>query len=165
MLLACPQAAALAKPKVSASTRAELGRSRSGCRPCAPHGMLPGRTSTAVLPANALPTPARPARSRNGRPLDYRSRALRLSIPNAHARGATDIELHALRYYGCLVVDLYNKSRPHMALGPGVPDPPRKSAVLWPQQSRHRIGEGLVVLAKSVLGGLHHEYSLAPAVT
>jgi len=23
---------------------------------------------------------------------------------------------------------------------------------------------GLVVLAKSVLGGLHHEYSLAPAV-
>jgi transposase InsO family protein len=59
----------------------------------------------------------------------------------------------------------YNKSRPHMALGPGVPDPPRKSAVLWPQQSQHRIGEGLVVLAKSVLGGLHHEYSLAPVVT
>ena len=59
----------------------------------------------------------------------------------------------------------YNKSRPHMALGPGVPDPPRKSAVLWPQQSRHRIGEGLVVLARSVLGGLHHEYSLAPVVT
>ena len=31
-----------------------------------------------------------------------------------------------------------------------------------PQQSRHRIREGLVVLAKSVLGGLHHEYSLVP---
>ena len=59
----------------------------------------------------------------------------------------------------------YNKSRPHMALGPGVPDPPRRSAVLGSQQSRHRIGEGLVVLAKSVLGGLHHEYSLAPVVT
>jgi putative transposase len=58
----------------------------------------------------------------------------------------------------------YNKSRPHMALGPGVPDPPSKSAVLPTEQSRHRIAEGFVVLAKSVLGGLHHEYSLVPAV-
>jgi hypothetical protein len=33
-----------------------------------------------------------------------------------------------------------------------------------PQQSRHRLREGLVVLARSVLGGLRHEYSLAPAV-
>lgn len=59
----------------------------------------------------------------------------------------------------------YNNLRPHMALGLGVPDPPRRSAVLWPQQSRHRIGEGLVVFMRSVLGGLHHEYSLAPAAT
>ena len=56
------------------------------------------------------------------------------------------------------------ESRPHMSLGPGVPDPPSISAAFQTQQSRHRIGEGLVVLAKSVLGGLHHEYSLAPAV-
>jgi hypothetical protein len=58
----------------------------------------------------------------------------------------------------------YNRSRPHMSLGPRVPDPPSKPAALQSQQSRHRIREGLVVLAKSVLGGLHHEYSLAPAV-
>jgi transposase InsO family protein len=58
----------------------------------------------------------------------------------------------------------YNRARPHMALGAGAPDPPPKSAVLLTQQSRHRIAEGLAVLAKSVLGGLHHEYSLAPAV-
>jgi len=59
----------------------------------------------------------------------------------------------------------YNRSRPHMSLGPGVPDPPSKSASFQSQQPpRHRIREGLVVLAKSVLGGLHHEYSLAPAV-
>jgi len=58
----------------------------------------------------------------------------------------------------------YNEARPHMALGAGAPDPPPKSAVLLTQQSRHRIAEGLVVLAKSVLGGLHHEYSLAPAL-
>jgi hypothetical protein len=31
-------------------------------------------------------------------------------------------------------------------------------------KSRHRLGEGVVVLAKSVLGGLHHEYSMAPSV-
>jgi transposase InsO family protein len=58
----------------------------------------------------------------------------------------------------------YNSSRPHMALGPGVPDPPAKAGAFQTQQSRHRIGEGLVVLAKSVLGGLHHEYSLARAI-
>ena len=61
-------------------------------------------------------------------------------------------------------VSHYNSSRPHMALGPGVPDPPAKAGAFQTQQSRHRIGEGLVVLAKSVLGGLHHEYSLARAV-
>jgi putative transposase len=58
----------------------------------------------------------------------------------------------------------YNSSRPHMALGPGVPDPPAKAGAFQTQQSRHRIGEGLVVLAKSVLGGPHHEYSLARAI-
>ena len=58
----------------------------------------------------------------------------------------------------------YNEARPHMALGPGVPDPP--SAVRRPptQLSRHRIGRRLVLRVKSILGGLHHEYSLAPAL-
>ena len=59
----------------------------------------------------------------------------------------------------------YNGSRPHMALGPGVPDPPATKAATSPaQQSRHRIREGFVVLAKTVLAGLHHEYSAPPAV-
>jgi len=58
----------------------------------------------------------------------------------------------------------YNRSRPHMSLGPGVPDPPSRSGAFQSQQSRHRNREGLVVLAKSVLDGLHHEYSFAPAV-
>ena len=56
----------------------------------------------------------------------------------------------------------YNRTRPHMALGPGVPDPPRKTRVFQAQRSRHRMREGFVVLAKPVLGGLHHEYSLVP---
>jgi putative transposase len=59
-------------------------------------------------------------------------------------------------------VDHYNHGRPHMALGPGVPDPPSAVAQLATQLSRHRIGEHLVVHAQSVLGGLHHEYSLVP---
>jgi putative transposase len=57
----------------------------------------------------------------------------------------------------------YNGGRPHMALGPGVPDPPSTTKVLAETSSRHRRGESYGVRAASVLGGLHHEYSLAPA--
>jgi putative transposase len=55
----------------------------------------------------------------------------------------------------------YNRSRPHMALGPSFPDPPVPAPVSK-QNSRYRLGERLVVRAQSILGGLHHEYSLAP---
>src|SRR5437867_1570287 len=55
----------------------------------------------------------------------------------------------------------YNRGRPHSALGPGVPDPPQESAVVPKAESRHRLAAGALVLVKSVLGGLHHEYSLA----
>jgi transposase InsO family protein len=58
----------------------------------------------------------------------------------------------------------YNHGRPHMALGPGVPGPPSAVAQLATRLSRHRIGERLMVHVRSVLGGLHHEYSLAPAL-
>jgi len=42
-----------------------------------------------------------------------------------------------------------------------VPDPPRGSARIQSAESRHRLAAGALVLARSVLGGLHHEYSLA----
>jgi transposase InsO family protein len=58
----------------------------------------------------------------------------------------------------------YNHGRPHMALGPGVPDPPLEVASSAIPLTRHRIGERLRVRARSVLGGLHHEYSLVPAL-
>jgi len=58
-------------------------------------------------------------------------------------------------------VEHYNEARPHMALGPGVPDPPPAAVRPATQLSRHQIGEHLVVHVRSVLGGLHHEYSLA----
>jgi hypothetical protein len=57
----------------------------------------------------------------------------------------------------------YNQARPHRSLGPGVPDPPQGTPMLPKSKSRHRLAAGALVLAKSVLGGLHHEYSLAVA--
>jgi transposase InsO family protein len=61
-------------------------------------------------------------------------------------------------------VEHYNRGRPHSSLGPGVPDPPKLLVSVRSSQSRHRLGEGLAVRSKSVLGGLHHEYSLVLAV-
>jgi hypothetical protein len=52
---------------------------------------------------------------------------------------------------------------PHMALGPGVPDPPATMKAIPKTSSRHRRGKSYAVRAASVLGGLHHEYSLAAA--
>ena len=59
----------------------------------------------------------------------------------------------------------YNGGRPHMGLGPGVPDPPVSTLVLPVPNSRHRRGESYAVRTKPILGGLHHEYSLALACT
>ena len=56
----------------------------------------------------------------------------------------------------------YNRARPHMALGPGVPDPPLANLDLPHPNSRHRRGESYAVHANPILGGLHHEYVLAP---
>jgi len=52
--------------------------------------------------------------------------------------------------------------RPHMALGPGVPDPPLVVVRSSAQLARHQLGGRLVQRVKSILGGLHHEYSPAP---
>jgi transposase InsO family protein len=56
----------------------------------------------------------------------------------------------------------YNGGRPHMALGPGVPDLPVAPLPSLKLKSRHGLAEGLAIHSKPVLGGLHHEYSLAP---
>ena len=53
----------------------------------------------------------------------------------------------------------------HSSLGPNVPGPPNTVATsARPSNFRHRLGEGVAVRSKSVLGGLHHEYSLVPAI-
>jgi putative transposase len=56
----------------------------------------------------------------------------------------------------------YNRGRPHSALGTGVADPPANSSVTL-SPARHRLGDFRSVHAKAILGGLHHEYSLARA--
>jgi len=53
----------------------------------------------------------------------------------------------------------YNHGRPHMALGPGIPQP----LVALPaplQEQRHRLPAHGRVVARPILGGLHHEYWL-----
>ncbi len=53
----------------------------------------------------------------------------------------------------------YNHGRPHSSLGPGLPIPAPPLPVP-PQSSRHQLPQGWRIVAKSVLGGLHHEYRL-----
>jgi putative transposase len=60
-----------------------------------------------------------------------------------------------LRAWGCH----YNVGRPHMSLGPSIPQPP--SSLPVPRQThRYRLPKHLQVGARPVLGGLHHEYWL-----
>jgi putative transposase len=71
------------------------------------------------------------------------------------------IPLNATHLYGILKewVAHYNKGRPHMSLGPGIP----RSISLLPvpsQPHRHRMAPGQRVVARPVMGGLHHEYGL-----
>ena len=54
----------------------------------------------------------------------------------------------------------YNHGRPHMSLGPGIPQPP-PPLLMTLHAHRHRLPAHLRVVSRSVLGGLHHEYGLA----
>jgi putative transposase len=53
----------------------------------------------------------------------------------------------------------YNLGRPHVSLGPSIPDPPVDLPVT-PHKNRHHIPGHLKVLAHPILGGLHHKYCL-----
>lgn len=58
-------------------------------------------------------------------------------------------------------VSHYNNGRPHSSMGPGIPDPPSELPVAQ-QILRHHIPSHLKVVARPILGGLHHEYGLMP---
>jgi putative transposase len=56
----------------------------------------------------------------------------------------------------------YNQGQPHASLGPGIP----AARHVQPDPNvtqRHRLHAGCKVIARSVLGGLHHEYRLESA--
>jgi putative transposase len=53
----------------------------------------------------------------------------------------------------------YNAGRPHMSLGPGIPEPP-SSLPASRQEHRHRLAAHLCVVSEPLLGGLHHDYRL-----
>ena len=55
----------------------------------------------------------------------------------------------------------YNQTRPHMALGPGIPDRKSKLPTFF-NDERHRIRENVRVMANEILRGLHHDYELVP---
>ena len=57
----------------------------------------------------------------------------------------------------------YNAGRPHMSLGPGIPQPPPQLPVPL-QARRHHIPGHLRVGIRRILGGLHHEYRLEAKV-
>ena len=54
----------------------------------------------------------------------------------------------------------YNAGRPHMALGPGIPQPSSHLPVAL-HAHRHQLPDDLRVMTRRILGGLHHEYQLA----
>jgi putative transposase len=53
----------------------------------------------------------------------------------------------------------YNTGRPHMSLGPGIPQPPPPLPVPL-YVHRHQLPDDLRVVTRPILGGLHHEYRL-----
>jgi putative transposase len=58
----------------------------------------------------------------------------------------------------------YNQARPHMSLGPGIPEQPMEwTTSLSRTRSRHQLPERCEVRVKPILGGLHHEYRLEKA--
>jgi putative transposase len=52
----------------------------------------------------------------------------------------------------------YNFGRPHSSLGPGIPEHGR-GAVRLRQRKKFATATGIAVVARPVLGGLHHEYA------
>src|SRR5229473_7128810 len=56
----------------------------------------------------------------------------------------------------------YNHGRPHLSLGPGVPDPPSGLSLLR-SMDRHELPPGYRVRKKPILTGLHHKYRLEKA--
>jgi transposase InsO family protein len=69
---------------------------------------------------------------------------------------------HHLRVVLHQWVQYYNTGRPHMSLGPGIPQPPASLPATL-HRHRHRLPASLHVVVRPMLGGLHHAYELTAA--
>lgn len=69
------------------------------------------------------------------------------------------IPLNERHLYGILKewVTYYNEGRPHMSLGPGIPQPILALPVSL-QAQRHWLPSGQCVVSRPILNGLHHDY-------
>ena len=70
------------------------------------------------------------------------------------------LTVHHVQRLLAVWVPHYNHGRPHMALEPEIPQPPPPLPVTL-HAHWHRLSAHLCVVARSVVGGLHHEYGLA----
>ncbi|HEY5871280.1 MAG TPA: integrase core domain-containing protein [Candidatus Tectomicrobia bacterium] len=72
------------------------------------------------------------------------------------------IPLNERHLYGIVKewVTHYNAGRPHMSLGPGIPEPILALPVAL-QAQRHGLPSGQGVVSRPILNGLHHDYRLA----
>src|SRR3984893_19353354 len=97
------------------------GNRQQGSIPAEWYKQSSHQTSTVESPADSS-WDAVPVRSERWPP----HRACMTAIPKlaGHSTGAMDSAARGNRCYGYHVVELYNGGRAHMALGPGIPDPP-----------------------------------------
>jgi hypothetical protein len=86
-------------------------------------------------------------------------RILHINSDGASQRAMDRATAHHLQRLLHEWVCRYNEGRPHMALGPSIPQPPPHLPVP-PQVHRHRIPEHPCMVPCPVLGGLHHENRL-----
>jgi transposase InsO family protein len=72
------------------------------------------------------------------------------------------IPLNERHLYGLLKewVTHYNEGRPHMSLGPGIPQP-LLALPVGLQAQRHWLSRGQDVVSRPILNGLHHDYRFA----
>src|SRR5256886_1836278 len=89
---------------------------------------------------------------------------LREAIPSDHSyrflihdRDSIPLGEKHLRRILAEWVPHYNQGRPHLSLGPGIPEAPAGFPALQ-GRDRHSFAQDCKVVTRAVLGGLHHEY-------
>jgi hypothetical protein len=94
------------------------------------------------------------------RPITHRSVESQHELTIVRARDASTMSSHSMRvtYEESFVSGpaITNAGRPHRSLGPGIPEPVQQTAPA--REQADRLYRASRVIAKPILGGLHHEY-------